>query len=1478
MEGHISKGVDRRLFRQKVKQNRFSIKWLILILVICLILFGIQFVDLNSVGNVILESQDDEIFQISDITSYDVWLLGNSTGTLQVDYVNVEQPEKFNNETFFCLNGSTSKDVSSLLYIWYINGSLSTSLNTSTIISAFGVNFTTHDRIECGIIPQNGSSLIAYWPFDEGSGIAFKEIINNKSGTITTADWKPGRNYYSINISQANDYRVSSPKGLNLTKNFTYEIWMYPTVDTNYVILENANTVSIEVTSGKIRGLMKISEATSSLKIISVDSISQNRWNQIVFTYDNINASLYLNGELQNKTNVTGNVDDYTGDILFGESSTIASLFLRGQIDEVAIYNRSLTADEVRNHYNRGIAIFSKKNTAIIDRTEANFLNGTLTNLTYSTLINKLILSNCSTNVYCKNGEYISTTKSILDNDNPIKISYGLSSTNSANVTFEARTGIRGENGSTIWSDYFTDDPAYNNDSKRIIALSFSEGKGNVTKELISGGDYYLGNLDFTPKGKIGYAMRFLGDGKLTIDDFSQLRLNNLSNYTFEFFIKPEISSEMGLFTKNKYLAFLNGSLNIVYNATCGDVNYSIVSNRSLIEDEWNYVVITYDSKNNSQIFINGNLSATETFNGTIDTGTQNFVIGALNELDKFNGSIDSFVIYNKTLSSNEINNKVYNMNNSGVTIDSEDFVQYKITFRSDGTATPSISNVSILLENHSVFVYNSLPYGMRVGTPTNNTNISNSNNITFNWTTATDLEGDSIFYEFLLANFSNMSNILFYRMGINNYSLQNYSDMQTLLVEHFDYKEDLINHGWKGNWSATGANGRFKGGFEITHSGKYLRNSRDMINSEQGTIEFWTRPYWNPSDGGTSYFFEHTNERISMNRTGSKLSVSINTNPANVITYNISNWNAMEWHHLAVSWKENSNLTLIVDGIQANTTNISQVSSFSGRFYLGSNAVSDSSNIVFNGTIDELRISNVQRNAYSTLTSNEMNNSFGNVSDGDYYWTVKAIQIINASLDAELVVSNTDTRRVRVSRSNPTITFVEDFVKIYSEVNTTINITSSENVLCQYRTLNGNSVNMSRTGEIFHSQTINLTNFGNFTYYFVCNDSNNNLVNKSYSFYVFYAGISPVVSIPRINFSARDNEIISRSIGSLDITTKDSITSNAGIIKHRRDSNPENSSYGLEAQKVAFWTILLDDNLVANLTGNVTVNFIYESEDITDLSALNFSLYWFNPRTSIWEDQGINVQKESYLVQINTSRFGTYALSGIERVIVRNPPPIIEDGLAKRGLLKPTTKRFGTKGSLGEIIPEEVVEEIIESEEEIEDYLTSEEDETDNEDGTTGEEDETDEQDVIQDVLMKSAEWIQGEKWLMMILYLFGSGIIVFYGYRMALALLFKYQKKESINLEDLEKEVDDKVKYFVYTNINKENLNNELVKKGWETEKIEKIISKVKKLGRGKFEEYIYKHLAEGKNEGEIVRNLVEKGWNENQIKEEIEKFKRI
>ncbi len=83
---------------------------------------------------------------------------------------------------------------------------------------------------------------------------------------------------------------------------------------------------------------------------IPTNMLSRNEWLHITGTYDGTSARIYLNGNLVDTHNLTGVI---SGSQLaaFGRDGAAAFAYFEGAIDEVKIYNRALSASEIRQMY-----------------------------------------------------------------------------------------------------------------------------------------------------------------------------------------------------------------------------------------------------------------------------------------------------------------------------------------------------------------------------------------------------------------------------------------------------------------------------------------------------------------------------------------------------------------------------------------------------------------------------------------------------------------------------------------------------------------------------------------------------------------------------------------------------------------------------------------------------------------------------------------------------------------------------------------------------------------------------------------------------------------------------------------------------------------------------------------------------------------------------------------------------------------------
>ncbi|NKQ35745.1 MAG: LamG domain-containing protein [Chloroflexi bacterium] len=117
-----------------------------------------------------------------------------------------------------------------------------------------------------------------------------------------------------------------------------------------------------------------------------------------------------------------------------------------------------------------------------------------------------------------------------------------------------------------------------------------------------------------------------------------------------------------------------------------------------------------------------------------------------------------------------------------------------------------------------------------------------------------------------------------------------------------------------------------------------------DNINREQGSIEFWLKPHWDGNDGQNYVFFEigttwFNRMRITKDGANNFRFMVWSADTEYDAAYNVSGWQADEWHHVRVTWEEDE-IALYLDGILRNVeTGITLPASLDSVLYLGSSS-----------------------------------------------------------------------------------------------------------------------------------------------------------------------------------------------------------------------------------------------------------------------------------------------------------------------------------------------------------------------------------------------------------------------------------------------------------------------------------------------------------------------------------------------------------
>jgi hypothetical protein len=232
------------------------------------------------------------------------------------------------------------------------NYSITMRLNTSCL------NSNCTNATWTGGPPNNDSSTAGLWHFDEGSGTTMVDSSGNgNNGTDSSASWVAGIFNSGLQFSWGVVHQVvvNDLNSLDMNSNFTAELWFNWPVGTGAAewLLDKGNGQNHEVTNYELYLYgsylyASIGNSTVYQNLISASAIQPNTWYHVAFTADGTTLKLYINGVLSNSTSQTITPAPNTGSLIIGSRDDSGALDrFNGTIDEVAIYSRAKSADEI---------------------------------------------------------------------------------------------------------------------------------------------------------------------------------------------------------------------------------------------------------------------------------------------------------------------------------------------------------------------------------------------------------------------------------------------------------------------------------------------------------------------------------------------------------------------------------------------------------------------------------------------------------------------------------------------------------------------------------------------------------------------------------------------------------------------------------------------------------------------------------------------------------------------------------------------------------------------------------------------------------------------------------------------------------------------------------------------------------------------------------------------------------------------------
>ncbi|MHA2425835.1 MAG: LamG-like jellyroll fold domain-containing protein, partial [Candidatus Thorarchaeota archaeon] len=538
---------------------------------------------------------------------------------------------------------------------WYLNGTSITVLNMP--FENWGSNST-----------HNASNLT----------LDYSNFSNNPNFVGPTWSSTAGYNGWgAYEFDGLDDWiNISSSDSLNITGELTAEAWIYPKSLTCGVNADCAIFGRYDSDVGKRGWLAWIDDGGScngdeiifwvsstgatfnGIGICSNVSVQVNKWYHVAVRFKpNSYAEIFING-----TNHTGSVStgSVPGSIFGGDNPTAIGVFhpsnpsrlFNGTIDDVRIYNRSLSPEQILAHYNNRTDLLVSQETDVGD------------------VWSSCIVPNDGTEDGAENCSNTLSVKSLI----PSAFDVVLNSTDGTNLTSENLTvywNVSDPEGDTVtnvtnW---------YMNDTSIIVLNMPFEADGGLNATDHSGygnnATVLAGSPIWHPTGgRDGFGAFEFNHSDGT--DYVYIPGNTISlkttyNISVELWLYIEkrpgdmAATYPGLINKQNWtprkgwsLGFNNPAVSddkmlwrVLDDSTSHDLTYNSASDLTL--NKWHHIVATYD-ENYQRIYIDGAEKASRAETNPIVYDDYRIVIGAAME-----GFMDDVRIYNRTLTPEQI-------------------------------------------------------------------------------------------------------------------------------------------------------------------------------------------------------------------------------------------------------------------------------------------------------------------------------------------------------------------------------------------------------------------------------------------------------------------------------------------------------------------------------------------------------------------------------------------------------------------------------------------------------------------------------------------------------------------------------------------------------------------------------------------------------------------------------------------------------
>jgi hypothetical protein len=227
------------------------------------------------------------------------------------------------------------------IFNWYRNGTSITVLNMP-----FETNTSSNDT----------DKIRDYSPYENNGTLGAGDISQVPTWTDQGRNGSTG----AYDFDGTDDYINLTDQPFDIYDDFSVSFWAKMDAESDYAFVASKATGSgsnsgwfIQSRAANNQDRWQVDVYNSGWKQISTSiGWDTTYWHHVAFTYGSNLVRLYVDGEERNSTSVSGSITANDIPLKIGGTHLGGNYNFNGKMDEVRIYNRSLTPEQIKAHYN----------------------------------------------------------------------------------------------------------------------------------------------------------------------------------------------------------------------------------------------------------------------------------------------------------------------------------------------------------------------------------------------------------------------------------------------------------------------------------------------------------------------------------------------------------------------------------------------------------------------------------------------------------------------------------------------------------------------------------------------------------------------------------------------------------------------------------------------------------------------------------------------------------------------------------------------------------------------------------------------------------------------------------------------------------------------------------------------------------------------------------------------------------------------